>query len=300
VLNVLAESGTLVGVASKNDVALVHEAFARRDIVVDPQRLFPIEAHWHPKLESIERILKIWNIGAESVVFVDDNRLELEQAQRAFPGMECLEFRKEASFLVELRDRFAKREIRDEDILRVASLRSGQAVRQSAESASLDTLLASAGARVTFRWGKEPLDRRALELINKTNQFNLNGARFTEADWRAYLSDPTTHLAVVEYEDRFGRLGKVAALAGQEREGGFEVGVWVMSCRAFSRRIEHQCLNVLLTRWDPVILRWERRERNGPALNFLAEMALEGQAIRRADFSRQCPPLFHQTECVGD
>jgi FkbH-like protein len=144
------------------------------------------------------------------------------------------------------------------------------------------------------------VDRRALELINKTNQFNLNGARFTDADWHAYLSDPATHLAVVEYEDRFGRLGKVAALAGREREDGFEVGVWVMSCRAFSRRIEHQCLNVLLNRWDPVILRWERRERNGPVLTFLAEMALEGQAIRRADFTRQCPPLFHRTECIGD
>ena len=79
----------------------------------------------------------------------------------AFPEMECLEFRKDdARFLVELRDRFGKREVREEDKLRVASLRSSQAVRRAAaDNASLDTLLAGAEARVTFRWGKQPPDR---------------------------------------------------------------------------------------------------------------------------------------------
>ena len=159
--------------------------------------------------------------------------------------------------------------------MRVASLRYGQAVRRAAATGgtSLDTLLAGAEARVTFRWGKQSPDPRALELINKTNQFNLNGVRYTEADWNAYLSDPAMHLVVVEYEDRFGRLGKIAALAGRERDEGFEVDVWVMSCRAFSRRIEHQCLKLLLDRWESVRFRLERTERNSPMQDFLAEIA---------------------------
>jgi FkbH-like protein len=301
-LNLLADSGVLVGVASKNDAALVHEAFTRSDLVVDPRHLFPIEAHWDPKVQSIERILKTWNVGADSVVFVDDSRLELEQVKKAFPGMECLEFRSDdAGFLVELRDRFGKREIREEDGLRVASLRSGQVVRQAAEDGgSLETLLAGAEARVTFRWGKEPVDPRALELINKTNQFNLNGTRFTDAEWKAYLSDPTAHVAVVEYEDRFGKLGKIAVLAGREQDTGFDVDVWVMSCRAFSRRIEHQCLKMLLDRWDRLTFHSKHGQRNGPMLDFLAEMAPGLRAVRRTEFSCRCPPLFHHTECIGD
>ena len=27
-------------------------------------------------------------------------------------------------------------------------------------------------------------DRRVVELVNKTNQFNLNGIRYTEAEWQ--------------------------------------------------------------------------------------------------------------------
>jgi FkbH-like protein len=302
VLNLLAGAGVLVGVASKNDAELVHEAFARRDLVVDPAQLFPIEAHWHPKVQSIARILKTWNVGADSVVFVDDNRLELEQAKQAFPAMECLEFRRDdAAFLVELRDRFGRRELREEDAIRVTSLRSGQAVRHAAEGQhDLEALLAGAQATVTFRWGKEPADPRALELINKTNQFNLNGVRYTSGDWIAYLSEPSTRLVVVEYEDRFGKLGKIAAIAGRERERGFEVDVWVMSCRAFSRRIEHQCLKMLLDRWEPLTFHWQQRERNGPMRDFLAEIAPDLRSVRRSEFCRRCPPLFHQTEWVGD
>jgi len=78
-LNAFAERGTLVAVASKNSVDLVHEAFQRPDLAVKPEIFFPLEVHWGPKAESVERILRAWNIGPESVVFVDDNLLELEQ-----------------------------------------------------------------------------------------------------------------------------------------------------------------------------------------------------------------------------
>jgi len=104
----------------------------------------------------------------------------------------------------------------------------------------------------------------------------------------------------VEYEDRFGKLGKIAVLAGREQESGFDVEVWVMSCRAFSRRIEYQCLKMLLDRWDPLTFHWKRGERNGPMLDFLTEMAPDLRAVRRAEFSRRCPPLFHQSECIGE
>ena len=89
-------------------------------------------------------------------------------------------------------------------------------------------------------------------------------------------------------------------IAGREHERTFDVEVWVMSCRAFSRRIEHQCLKLLLSRWDPVRFRFERTERNGPMLDFLAEMVPDLGAVRRMEFSGRCPPLFHRTESVGD
>ena len=52
------------------------------------------------------------------------------------------------------------------------------------------------------------------------------------------------------------------------------VDVWVMSCRAFSRRIEHRCLEELFERFDleEVILDFIGTPKNGPTREFLTEM----------------------------
>jgi len=59
----LADSGVLVAVASKNDSALVHEAFARPDILLKESQVFPIESNWGAKSDSVGRILRTWNIS---------------------------------------------------------------------------------------------------------------------------------------------------------------------------------------------------------------------------------------------
>ena len=69
----LAQRGVLVAVASKNDPSLVERVFRRPDFQLPAETVFPIEAHWQPKSESVGRILKTWNVAADAVVFVDDS-----------------------------------------------------------------------------------------------------------------------------------------------------------------------------------------------------------------------------------
>src|SRR6266849_495539 len=298
-LNSLADSGTLVGIASKNDENLVKQALARSYLVLRPDRIFRMEAHWKPKSESVRRILETWNIAPDSVVFVDDSRLELEEVKAAFPAIECIRFRNDdPAFLIELRNHFAKRAILEEDALRSESLRAGASIRESAgDAGAYDALLAGANAKITFRWQKKP-EPRALELINKTNQFNLNGVRYSEADWNRFLGESASRVVIVEYEDRFGKLGKIAVIAGREEGSAFCVHSWVMSCRAFSRRIEHQCLKALLERWDSVELQLKRTDRNGPLQDFLSQIG-NCQPITRQNFEKNCPKLFHETEVIN-
>lgn len=75
----LADSGTLIGVASKNDPAVVAKAFERKDLLLRPEQVFPIEVHWNAKSGSVARILEAWNIAADSVIFVDDSPMELAE-----------------------------------------------------------------------------------------------------------------------------------------------------------------------------------------------------------------------------
>ena len=301
----LSTQGVLIGVASKNNAEIVQEAFRRSDILLRPERVFPFEVHWEPKSGSITRILNTWNIGADSVVFVDDSPLELAEVKAQHPGIECILFPPDNyaaayAMLRRLRDLFGKEGITDEDAIRLDSIRQGFAFQQAAEEGSgnvPDIFLRQVNATVTL----EPAsieDARALELVNKTNQFNLNGRRFTVTDWVEQLSDPTTVSMVVNYEDKFGPLGKIAVIVGRLDKDALKVHTWVMSCRAFARRIEHQCLQALFDLGvQNIDFDFAPTDRNGP-VSACFKMYLDQKpespfTLRREQFEQHCPPLYH-------
>ncbi|HEX3355028.1 MAG TPA: HAD-IIIC family phosphatase [Terriglobales bacterium] len=305
-LNALVESGVLLAVASNNDPSLVAEAFARADLVLNPKYVYPVEASRGPKSEAIKRILQAWNVAPDSLVFVDDNPLELAEVGAAYPGVEGILFPKHdpaaiLEFFRTLRDRFGKRRIHDEDRERLASLRQSREFHETVHGAgTLDSVLQGAEGRIKFTYDKIPVDSRALELINKTNQFNLNARRYTEASWSSLLSQDNCWLQIAEYEDRFARLGKISVIGGYREGNRLAVSTWVMSCRAFSRRIEYHCLRELLEHFDATEIEFDfiPTERNGPVRDFLA--ALTGKlpesatAITAELFREKCPPLYHQ------
>lgn len=303
----LAGAGVLIGVASKNDPALVEQAFDRIDLHISRSDIFPFEVHWSRKSESVKRILDTWNVGADSVVFIDDSPMEVAEVKAAFPELECIVFPKSDyqgiwDLLKDLRGFFGKALLTEDDSLRLGSIRSASAWRDSIQSAasSSDDFLRAAEASLAFCLTREGGDARAFELVNKTNQFNLNGKRLSESEWSNFLSDPAAFLLAVSYEDKYGPLGKIAVLMGKSNDRKIRVHTWVMSCRAFSRRVEHQCLRYLFEDLgaDTIVFDYQPTSRNCPLQEFFAAL-LEGQptgqvCLSRELFSRNTPPLFHR------
>ena len=155
-----------------------------------------MESHWRPKSESVRSILRSWNIGADSVVFVDDSPMEVAEATAAFPEMEGIVFPAEDEHAVydlleRLRDLFGKTFVAEEDRLRAASLRNAPRALEAAQT-DPEEFLARAEANIAFAYNAP--DQRSLELINKTNQFNLNGRRLDETQWKLQLADPSRFL----------------------------------------------------------------------------------------------------------
>ena len=301
----LADSGTLIGIASKNDAAVVNKAFERKDLLLRPEQVFPIEVHWNAKSGSVARILEAWNIAADSVIFVDDSPMELAEVAAAHPGIECVlfpknDYRAGLAMLRHLRDRCGKERVSKDDALRLDSIRQGAAFREQASGgAAPETFLEQISAAVTFDFGANA-EPRVLELVNKTTQFNLNGTRYTQADWQKLLSAPGAVLVAVSYEDKFGPLGTIAAIAGQTDGKCVTIDTWVMSCRAFARRIEHQTLKVLFqtTGASEVQFRFTPTAKNGPLRDFFASLLGEQPQsdfrLTRSQFEARCPALYHE------
>jgi FkbH-like protein len=303
-LQALAEEGVLIAVASKNDPATVEQALRRDDLLLHPERVFPIEAHWEAKSKSVARILQAWNIGADSVVFIDDSPMELAEVKAAWPEIECLPFpagdhaAADALFR-RLRDLFGKSRISEEDSLRMASLRACVGHQG-------DSFLAQAEAKMTIEFDPPAEDLRVLELVNKTNQFNLNGRRYTEQEWRKELAGHPdadrwdAFVMAVSYQDRFGPLGKIAVMRGRSCGGAVDVDTWVMSCRAFSRRIEHRCLEILFERFgaEEIRLQFAVTSKNSPLREMLAQYVDGSTSISRERFLDRAPKLYQEVEFV--
>src|SRR5262249_23709412 len=190
-----------------------------------------------------------WNVGADGVVFVDDSPMELAEVKAAHPEIECIQFPRGNyaacyQLLHRLSDLFGKSALSEEDAIRLDSLRQGAQFQEAAEAGGgqvPEEFLAQVGATLSLDF-RDADDPRTLELVSKTNQFNLNGMRFTDPEWRKQLDAPGAFLLVAGYQDKFGPLGKIAVLQGRLEGRVLQVGTWVMSCRAFGRRIEHRCL----------------------------------------------------------
>ena len=305
-LTSLSESGILLAVASKNDPGVVEDAFSKLTLLVKQELLFPRVANWGRKSKSVKAILKAWNIGPQDVVFVDDSSAELEEVRTAFPELTCIQFKgTDASYfhamLLELRSLFGKVRLREEDAIRASSIRIAEQLRDATENAvSENDLLAGLHATISVTMEKKFDAGRALDLINKTNQFNMNGRRYELMDWIALESQPGRLLLVVEYVDKFGSLGKISVLSGVRSGNTFVVDAWVMSCRAFARRIEYAILDFLLRKFDlqTIELVYERTARNSPFGEFLQQVCERTEPspvkIERGDFVGKCPALFHE------
>jgi FkbH-like protein len=298
-LAALAGAGILLGAASKNDPSVVAAAFARSDLILTKDHLFPIEASWEPKSHSVARILRAWNITADSVVFVEDSPAELAEVSSSHPSIECLQFptrdwQTAYSLLEQLRDRFGKSQLFEEDLTRAQSLRRSPCDDSPLALPSYGRFLEEAKPEISIEYCDSAVDPRALELINKTNQFNLNGKRHTHGSLLRHLQGPGGFIMVVSYKDRYGPLGKIAIVCGTRNHNDVHVGTWVMSCRAFSRGIEHRCLEDLFEHFaaDQVTFAFQPTERNFPLQEFLAhvlgESPFPGCKLARADFKTHC------------
>jgi FkbH-like protein len=278
-LHALSESGVLIAVASKNEPQLVQEALAREDLILPAQAVFPVEASWGLKSQAVGRILQTWNISADAVVFIDDSPMELAEVQNQYPEIETILFPKNDyhalnDLFYRLRDLFGKSSISEEDSIRRESIRRTHRVHPRGSAQSTEAFLEQAEATFAFDFSKNQKDNRAFELINKTNQFNLNGRRFSEFEWQRFLKEADTFLLAVTYEDKYGPLGKIAVVAGRTSGKTVLIDHWVMSCRAFSRRVEHRTLEELLRHFDAeeIIIDFELTLRNGPLREFLSDL----------------------------
>jgi FkbH-like protein len=251
----LSERGVILAVASKNDPDIAKSAFERHpEMILQLGDIAAFEATWFDKPASLQRIAKEQNIGLDSLVFFDDNPMERALMRETLPQVAVPEVPEAAeNYIACLVDAgyFETVAFTKEDLKRTQQyVANRQRNEIQAKAADLDSFLRDLQMEMQVGAFDTPNLPRIVQLINKTNQFNLTTRRYTEAEALALISDNNSVTYHVRLKDRFGDNGIISIVIARfdsaDGEVVLDVDTWLMSCRVLGRRVEEAILNLLV------------------------------------------------------
>jgi FkbH-like protein len=250
----LARRGVVLAVCSKNDEATALEAFEKHpEMLLRRQDIVCFVANWDDKASNLRHIAHRLNIGIDSLVFADDNPFERNLIRQELPEVAVPELPDDpAGFAacIAAAGYFEALNVTDEDEERTAQYKANADREQLRESVTdMRAYLSSLKMELQYqRFDRIGLPR-IVQLINKTNQFNLTTRRYTELEVERLLTDESVLHLQFRLLDRFGDNGIIALVIGRFNERReMVIDTWLMSCRVLGRQVESATLNVVVAR----------------------------------------------------
>jgi FkbH-like protein len=245
-LAVLKRRGILLCILSKNDERVVRDIWAQLYEALFPISQFAIlKINWNSKADNLRAAMAEANILPNGVVFLDDNPVERDIISNAFPEVRVIH----SSHYYWKRILMWSAETEGATITNESARRTEMVqakIERDAVGAALprEQFLQGLNLRVVFTKidsRSNPRFLRLVELVNKTNQFNTTGRRWTAEELEKLCQQGVVLAADVS--DRFSAYGLVAV--GLYADGIIEQ--IVMSCRVVGMEVELAILSALST-----------------------------------------------------
>ena len=248
----LQEKGVVLAVCSKNNEKDAKEPFEKHpEMQIKLNHIACFVANWEPKPDNIQYIAKELNIGLDSLVFVDDNPAERRIVKQFLPTVDVLELPAEPAYYKRTLSNypwFETSSFTEEDTQRTAQYQARFKINALKEepSQSIDDFYRSLGMEAEIR----PFDRlnlpRIVQLIGKTNQFNVTTRRHSTQKIEAFMESSNYIHLYLRLKDQFTDHGLVSVLIAVRDKDVLEIDTWLMSCRVIGRTVEHAILSVLI------------------------------------------------------
>jgi FkbH-like protein len=237
----LKNRGVILAVVSKNEDKIARSGFAHPNSILKVEDFSAFVANWNTKSSNITEIIKQININQSSAIFVDDNQMERDEVSQNSNIFVCNigdnveNFRK----IIDRNNFFELVQITPEDIKRPSSIRASIESNKTIENYSnYNEYLKSLEMKAEIREVDSSSKDRFIQLINKTNQFNLTLEKINFNNFSNRDND--TLAMTASLTDKFSDHGIVSAIYGKIKSNNeVDINVWVMSCRVFKRTLEY-------------------------------------------------------------
>ncbi len=249
----LRQRGIILAVSSKNT-----DETARIPFETHPEMLLRLhhftvfQANWNDKATNIKAIAEELSLSLDSIVFMDDNPVERDLVRQFLPQVAVPELPEDPAYYVRTLSAagyFEAVTLTDEDLTR-ASAYADNAKRASLKHSAgdMDEYLEALDMTITFMPFDASGRTRIVQLINKSNQYNLTTRRYTEPQIADITEDPEVLAMQIRLADRFGDNGMISVLIcrPEAQTNIWNIDTWLMSCRVLGRKVEHMVLAELL------------------------------------------------------
>jgi len=247
----LRQQGVFLALASKNNEADVWEVFEKHSgMLLKREHISAWQINWSQKSENIPKIAKALNIGLDSLVFIDDNPMEIEHMRSAQPEVHSVLLPEDpADILLHIRSltHFDRFDVTQEDRQRADMMRAEQARETLSSSLTKEDFRRSLELRLDF-FSAQPEDlERITQLINKTNQFNLTTIRRTLDEVRHLAKSPHHRIFGLRVSDKFGDYGLTGVVITEisSDHAFWIIDTLLLSCRVLGRGVETSLLAAL-------------------------------------------------------
>lgn len=246
------------------------------DSILKSEDFVKIVGTYGSKASEIKKIAKQFNLALSSILFIDDNPAEIVDVSKSVPEVKVLIFQNNnielfPKFLRQVTYYFNTNGATNEDFNRLNYYRNKILNLNSFDQklGNITEYLSTLDMTLTIESLNEQNKIRALQLINKTNQFNLNGIRFDESAFARKIANGL-RIYIASVKDTNLDHGKISVI-GVNLEGVVEL--FVMSCRVFQRHIEYAFLKELI-KIGVQIKNFDFIEtsKNRPIANFINEI----------------------------
>lgn len=230
----LDRRGIIMSIASKND----------EKAALDRLRYFGLEEYflcpqisWLPKSQSIEKIIKILNIKAGSIAFIDDNIFERDEVEfwnsdiRTYDAPDFTSLTQ----LPEFTPRFITEDAKNRRNMYRADIK--RCDDELNFGGSSEEFLKTLDMRLTLSRVTEDDLKRVEELTIRTHQLNSTGYTYSYEELRELISSENHIFMIASLCDKYGESGKVGIILLEKQGAGYVIKLLIVSCRVMSRGI---------------------------------------------------------------
>lgn len=270
----LDERGIIQTIVSKNTYEVVWPFL--EELSISEYFIYPA-INWGRKSRSMLSISKELNINIDTFALIDDSSFERLEVKTELPQVRVYDVAEIENLLI--RQEFDVI-VSPETKARRASYQTE--ARRKTISASwdgdYDSFLKSCEMKMKLFTPTETNGmERCLELINRSNQYNISGIRYTKEEFEKLLSNKNFKCFGISVSDKYGDYGIVGFASVFKEERRLQIKDFVMSCRVAQKKVERAFVNSIICdnkELEELVVELKKTDRNLPLQEEFKKMDL--------------------------